>query len=91
MKKVVIYARVSTKVQEYDRQLDELRQYADRMGYEIVREFSEKVSGAKKIEERAALSELLEYVEAITLTRCLCSNAHAFHAVLWTSYRSLTT
>lgn len=63
MKKVVIYARVSTKVQEYDRQLDELRQYADRMGYEIVREFSEKVSGAKKIEERAALSELLEYVD----------------------------
>lgn len=63
MKKVVIYARVSTKVQEYDRQLDELRQYADRMGYEVVREFSEKVSGAKKIEERAALSELLEYVD----------------------------
>lgn len=27
--KVVIYARVSTKVQEYDRQLEELRSYAN--------------------------------------------------------------
>lgn len=71
MKKVVIYARVSTKVQEYDRQLDELRQYADRMGYEIVREFSEKVSGAKKIEERAALTELLDYVKVHPVDKVL--------------------
>lgn len=61
---VCIYARVSTKVQDYDRQLDELHQYAERMGYEVVREFSEKVSGAKKVEERQALVELLEFVEA---------------------------
>lgn len=61
---VCIYARVSTKVQDYDRQLDELHQYAERMGYEVVREFSEIVSGAKKVEERQALVELLEFVEA---------------------------
>lgn len=59
-----IYARVSTNGQEFDRQIAELRQYADRMGYEVVREFSEKVSGAKKVEERAALVELLSFVEA---------------------------
>ena len=58
-----IYARVSTKGQEFDRQIAELRQYADRMGYEVVMEFSEKISGAKKVEERAALVELLSYVE----------------------------
>jgi DNA invertase Pin-like site-specific DNA recombinase len=33
------------------------------MGYEVVKEFSEKISGAKKVEERAALSDLLDYVQ----------------------------
>ena len=61
--KTCIYARVSTQGQEYDRQLAELREYADRMGFEVTKEFSEKVSGAKKVEERAALVELLSYVE----------------------------
>lgn len=60
--KVVIYARVSTKTQDYDRQLEELRAHANRAGYEVVREFSEKISGAKKVEERDALVSLLEYV-----------------------------
>lgn len=40
--KSVIYARVSTQGQDYDRQLAELKQYADRMGYDIVKTFSEK-------------------------------------------------
>ena len=62
--KVCIYARVSTQGQEYDRQISELRQYAGRMGYEVVKEFSEKISGAKKVEEREALLSLLDYVEA---------------------------
>lgn len=60
---VVIYARVSTKGQDYDRQLVELREYARKMEYEVVKEFSEKISGAKKVEERQALMELLAYVE----------------------------
>lgn len=60
--KVVIYARVSTNAQDYERQLEELRAYANRMDYKVVKEFSEKISGAKKVEERAALTDLLEYV-----------------------------
>lgn len=71
MVKVVIYARVSTKVQEYDRQLEELRSYADRMGYEVAQEFSEKISGARKIEERAALTDLLDYVEKHEVNKVL--------------------
>ncbi|MBO7480849.1 MAG: recombinase family protein [Bacteroidales bacterium] len=71
MLKVVIYARVSTKVQEYDRQLEELRSYADRMGYEVAQEFSEKISGARKIEERAALTDLLDYVEKHEVNKVL--------------------
>lgn len=63
MTKVIIYARVSTKTQDYDRQLVELREYARKMEYEVVAEFTEKISGAKKVEERQALMELLAYVE----------------------------
>lgn len=61
--KVIIYARVSTSTQDYERQLDELRSYSKRMGYEVVKEFSEKISGAKKVEEREALSDLLNFVQ----------------------------
>lgn len=60
--RAVIYARVSTNTQDYQRQLYELRDYADRMGYEVVKEFSEKISGVKKVDERVALSGLLDYV-----------------------------
>ena len=42
--KVVIYARVSTLAQEYDRQIDELKDYAKRMNYQVVKVFSEKIS-----------------------------------------------
>lgn len=69
--KAIIYARVSTAGQDYDRQLAELRQYADRMGYDVVKTFSEKISGAKKVEERQAMTELLNYVEANKVDKVL--------------------
>ena len=69
--KVVIYARVSTVIQDYDRQIDELRDYAERMNFQVVKVFSEKVSGAKKVAERNALSELLDYVEAHHIDKVL--------------------
>ncbi len=69
--KVVIYARVSTNAQDYQRQLEELRTYAARMGYTVVKEFSEKISGAKKVEERAALSDLLDYVSGNEVDKVL--------------------
>lgn len=71
MVKVCIYARVSTKGQDYERQLAELRQYADNMGYDVVMEFAEKISGAKKVEEREALLGLLSYVEANPVDKVL--------------------
>ena len=69
--KACIYARVSTKGQEFERQLAELRQYAEKMNYEVVMEFSEKISGAKKVEEREALVGLLSYVEANPVDKVL--------------------
>ena len=71
MKRVVIYARVSTVIQDYDRQIDELKDYAKRMNYQVVKVFSEKVSGTKKVAERNALSELLDYVRTNKVDKVL--------------------
>ena len=60
--KVVIYARVSTSAQDYTRQITELRKHAKKQNYEIVKEFSEKISGGKKVEERTAIKEMLDFV-----------------------------
>lgn len=71
MTKVVIYARVSTQGQDYERQLIELRDYAKKMNYEIVEEFTEKISGAKHIAEREALTQLLEFVRRHKIDKVL--------------------
>lgn len=60
--KVIIYARVSTIIQDYTRQLEELREYAQKMNYEVIKEFQEKISGAKSVAERNAMNSLLEYI-----------------------------
>ena len=73
--KVVIYARVSTSAQDYTRQITELRKYAKKQNYEIVKEFSEKISGAKKIEERAAIKELLDFVSQNKVEKVLVYEA----------------
>ena len=69
--RTIIYARVSTSSQDYERQIADLREYANRMGYEVVKEFSEKVSGAKKVAEREQLSELMNYVQAHKVDKVL--------------------
>ncbi len=48
MKRVAIYARVSTNGQSVNNQLRELRQVAKRQGWKVVEEFIDRgVSGAK--------------------------------------------
>ena len=71
MTRVVIYARVSTNSQDYERQISDLREYAKKMDYVVVKEFSEKISGAKNVAEREQLSELLSYVEANNIDKVL--------------------
>ena len=67
MDKVVIFARVSTDRQEYQRQLIELREYCSKMDWEVVGEFANKVSGAKRNEERSEIVELIDYVKLFVL------------------------
>lgn len=61
----VIYARVSstTERQNTERQVADLKKYADYKGYEISHVFEEKISGAKKNAERKVLVEALDYCE----------------------------
>lgn len=69
--KVVLFARVSTNIQDYDRQINELTALAARNGWEIAASFAEKVSGAKKNTERTELLRMVEYVEANHINKVL--------------------
>lgn len=72
MDKVVIFARVSTDKQEYQRQLIELREYCSKTDWDVVREFANKVSGARKNEERSEIIELIDYVKSNDIKRVVC-------------------
>ena len=61
MANVVIYTRVSTNLQEFDRQVNDLTAFASKQGYNVVNVFSEKISGAKKNAERKELSAMIDY------------------------------
>ena len=72
MEKVVILARVSTDKQDYQRQIIELTDYCSKVGWEIVKVFANKVSGAKKTEERPEVLEMLSYVKEHDIKRVCC-------------------
>ena len=71
MKKVVILARVSTQNQEFERQINELSDYAANHKLEIVKIFSNKISGAKKMEDRPEIQDMIEYVKANKVDKIL--------------------
>lgn len=61
--RAALYARVSTDRQSAENQLRELRQAAQRLGWEIVGEFEDKgISGAKGRKDRPQLDALLKGV-----------------------------
>lgn len=62
-KTAVIYARVSSQNDRQDtsRQITDLKRYAELNSLKIVKTFEEHISGAKKLEERAVLTECITY------------------------------
>ncbi len=72
MDKVVILARVSTDKQEYQRQVNELTDYCRRVGWSVEAVFSNKVSGAKRMEERAEIMDLIAYVKENEIDKVVC-------------------
>ena len=69
MDKICIFARVSTNVQDYERQVNELTTLAQRNSWSVEAVFCEKVSGAKKNADRKELSRMVEYVQAHNITK----------------------
>lgn len=63
MRTAVIFSRVSstTDRQSTERQVLDLKSFAEKNDYHIKRVFEEKISGAKKNEERNVLIECLDY------------------------------
>lgn len=78
MGKVVILARVSTDKQEYQRQLTELNEYCSKVGWEVEETFCNKISGAKSIEERTEIQELIAYVKTHEISRVVCLEISRF-------------
>jgi DNA invertase Pin-like site-specific DNA recombinase len=64
-KTAAIIARVSTGVQDYQRQVDDLTSLAKQMGYQVPDKFiySEKVSGFKNSDERTALNQIIDEIK----------------------------
>lgn len=71
MMKTVIFARVSTNVQEYDRQVNELTTLAKSNGWSVEAVFAEKISGAKSNKERTELLNMVNYVEGNHINKVL--------------------
>jgi len=57
VKRAVLYMRVSSLDQHPDTQLHDLRQMAVQRGYELVKEFTDRISGAKA--RRPGLDDLM--------------------------------
>ena len=72
MIRVVIYSRVSTNIQDYKRQTDELMEYSNKMGYKVVKTFEEKISGGKNNEDRPKLMEMIGFIKSNQIDKVLC-------------------
>lgn len=70
--RVVIQTRVSTNIQDNKRQIDELKEYSNKMGYNVLCVFEEKISGAKQNEERPQLMEMIDFVKKNNVDKVLC-------------------
>ena len=66
---VVLLCRVSTNHQDYHRQINELTEFCEHQGWHIEKIFANKVSGAKKNEERPEIQEMITYVRAHNINK----------------------
>lgn len=71
--KVCLLCRVSTQAQDYEYQINLLTDIAKSRNWEVVKVFANKISGAKKNEERSEIMELIEYVKNNKVDKVLCS------------------
>ena len=69
----IIYSRVSSESERQDtqRQTSELKEYANRMGYNVIEIYEEKVSGFKKNEQRPIFSKMLDDINTNQIDKVL--------------------
>jgi DNA invertase Pin-like site-specific DNA recombinase len=63
---------VSTSIQDNQRKIDELTEYSQKMNFDVIRVFEEKISGGKKNEERPILMEMIQFVKDNQIDKVLC-------------------
>ena len=73
MEKVALLVRTSTNQQDYQYQIDLLTQICKSRSWKIVKIFANKVSGAKKNEEREEIMQLIEYVKTNEVHQVCCT------------------
>ena len=85
MKAAVIYARVSStgERQSTSRQVADLTDYANRNGLEVVGVYEEHISGAKRNEERAVLTECIDYAVTNAVDVVLYSELSRCGRAVW--------
>lgn len=73
MKKVVIFARVSSSngSQDYERQINDLQVLASTNNWMVEAVFAEKVSGAKKNTDRTELTNMIDYINTHNINKVL--------------------
>ena len=59
MQQAVIFVRVSKKEQDYQRQVEDLRAVARGQAVQVVAEIAEKISGARRNQDREGIQQLL--------------------------------
>jgi DNA invertase Pin-like site-specific DNA recombinase len=82
--KVSIYARVSSNngSQDYQRQINDLTCYANNNHLTIDGVFAEKISGARKNQDRAELMKLIEYVNSNNIDKVLVTELSRLRFIL---------
>jgi DNA invertase Pin-like site-specific DNA recombinase len=63
MKPVLIYGRISTESQDYMRQVEELKAYAEERKWEVKGIYTDIESGAVKGEDRNGFNDMLNFIE----------------------------
>jgi len=71
--KAIIFARVSSDAQSFDRQVEDLKKIAQTQNLEVVAIITEKVSGGKKNKERRGVQELLNQIKKLKVQKVLVS------------------
>ncbi|MRT91654.1 recombinase family protein [Ancylomarina sp. 16SWW S1-10-2] len=71
--KAVVYTRVSTEKQTLERQDTDIKAYAVYKNIEIVKTFSEKMSGSTKTKKRPQFSEMLQFIKLHNIKHLIVS------------------